>query len=161
MKICAYPRKLRAIFRIFLTAPRCAVSPEAQMTADRCSGTLWAAGCGCDTDWRQLDRVKKLLRVASWPLVRLRQMTALAPETGRWVIPGLTSQIDPKLSFTALPSSPGIKIWDMCEQLHTFGFPHPLKFTVRRPLPYWWSSSLRQMDDARMGSARFKVRSPS
>ena len=32
-----------------------------------------------------------------------------------------------------LPSPRGIKIWDMCEQLHTFGFPYPLKFTGRRP----------------------------
>jgi len=54
---CGPPRKLRPIFRISLTALRCAVSSEAQMTANPLLRR------GCETDWQQLGRIEKPLRV--------------------------------------------------------------------------------------------------
>jgi hypothetical protein len=52
-----------AIFRISLTALWCAANSETQMASTRCSSTLRAAGCGCETDRQQLGRLEKLLRV--------------------------------------------------------------------------------------------------
>ena len=90
----AQPRKLRPIFRISLTALWCAVSSEAQMTANSVVAVrLWAAGCGCETDWQQLAASR---RYCAWWAnhAQLFADDGLS-KTGRWIIPGLTSQIDP------------------------------------------------------------------
>jgi hypothetical protein len=55
---------------------------------------LFAARCG------RRDAVAKLVGN------RLRADVGLAPETGRWVIPGLTSEIDPERPSACLTRSP-------------------------------------------------------
>jgi hypothetical protein len=53
------PRKLRAV----LGFPRRRLGAQSARPGQPIvSGTLWAAGCVCETDWRQLGRIEKVLR---------------------------------------------------------------------------------------------------
>jgi hypothetical protein len=93
-----------ARFLGFPEPPRCAVSSEAQMTANPLLRHAVGGGMRCcETDWQQLGRIEKSCAWCANHL-QLRADDGLAPETGRWVLPGLTSQIDPKATFTNPPA---------------------------------------------------------